>query len=73
MQIIQPKIDEIIVRILLDKYYSIKDEIIIIKELNEFVGNLNFSFEYINERPFGEKWRFTISKISNETIKKLMK
>lgn len=73
VQIIQPKIDEIIVRILPGKNYSNNEERIIIQELNKFVGNLNLSFEYINERPFGEKWRFTISKISNETIKKLMK
>jgi len=73
VQIIQPKIDEIIVKILPTKLFSKKDEFLIIQELNKFVGNLDISFEYINERPFGEKWRFTISKISDTEIKSLLK
>ena len=73
VQIIQPKIDEIIVRIFPTKLFSKKDEFLIIQELNKFVGNLDISFEYINEKPFGEKWRFTISKISDTEIKSLLK
>lgn len=71
VQIIQPKIDEIIVKILPSKSYSKRDEDTIIRELKKFVGNLKISFEYINKRPDGQKWRFTISKISDNEVKNL--
>ena len=66
VQIIQPNIEEIIVKIFPDKSYSKDDEKIIVQELKKFVGNLEISFEYLKEIPYGNKWRFTISKISDK-------
>ena len=73
VQIVQPKLKELIITILPNRLYSKKDEKKIVEELKNLVGKLKFSFEYINKRPNGQKWRFTISKISDKEIKKLLK
>ena len=71
VQVIQPKLNEIIVKILPNKNYSERDEKIISNELSKFIGHQNISFKYIDKRPDGEKWRFTVSKLSSNQIKKL--
>ncbi|MHA1394586.1 MAG: phenylacetate--CoA ligase family protein [Promethearchaeota archaeon] len=68
VQIIQPKINELIVKLIPNKNYSKRTEEVILKELKKLVGNLNISFEYLNERPKDLKWRFTISKIPKHYI-----
>ena len=72
VQIIQTEINEITVKILPDKKYSDKDEKIIINEMYKLVGNMKISFKYINKRPIEQKWRFTISKLSNNEILKYL-
>lgn len=67
-QIIQPKIDEIIVIVLPEKAYSKTDENLILKELKILLGNLNINFKYIDKKPDDQKWRFTISKLSNTEV-----
>lgn len=70
VQIIQPEINKITIKILPNKKYSDNDEKVIINEMYKLVGNMKISFEYINKRPIDKKWRFTISKIPEYEINK---
>lgn len=75
VQIIQPKIDEIVVKLLIEneKKSSKHVEDAIVTELNNFIGNMDISFDYLEEQPFGQRWRFTISKIPLQKIEQLLR
>ncbi len=72
IQLIQPKIDEIIVKIIPDKKYNQNEEKTIINELKKFIGNLKISFKYITKREDAQKWRFTVSNLSSKEIIKYL-
>jgi len=65
-QIIQEDIDFIRVRLVGMKCKE--NEEIIKKQLNMLLGNMKIEFEYQQQIPTGQKWRFTISKIKLDEI-----
>ena len=73
IRIVQPKVDQIIVKIVPDISFTYKEEEIIKNKLFNLLGNLKIYFDYIKEKPNDEKWRFTISEIPSDKIKRFLR
>jgi phenylacetate-CoA ligase len=72
-QIIQNRIEEVIIRVVKDRDYSRKDELEISQEAAVRLGPfVEINFEYVNEIPRGSsgKYRFVISNINRDVLKK---
>lgn len=70
-QIIQNKIDEIIIRIVMENNYSQIDEKNILKNAQIRLGSeINIKFEYVDEInfSFGEKYKFIVSSINKKQL-----
>jgi phenylacetate-CoA ligase len=73
-QIVQERLDEVILRIVQTDGYTADEELIILKEIRQRLGRgMKIQFDYVNsiERTTGGKYRFIVSKLPADQLQVL--